>query len=173
MKHPPIKRHASMQPFSRDHYAGLVQAQRLMRAAEDTAAARRDALASFLNAWRREIRSHFDEEERLLIPLIDDAGDVERLLDEHRTLRDFAHEAERQVNQHDPSRDWVRELGEMLRDHIRWEERELFGIIEQNADEQQMQSLGQQTQIIENSRDRDSCSTKSGNARRQSSQERP
>jgi len=149
MKHPPIKRHTSMQPFSRDHYAGLVVAQHLLRAANDTADSRRRAVREFVDAWQREIRSHFDEEERLLIPLVDQPGEITRLYREHRNLRRFAEQAERRINENDFPPQWVRELGQQLRDHIRWEERVLFGLIEQDATDDELEILGHETERIE------------------------
>ena len=155
-EHEPIQRHPGMQPFSRDHYVGLVHAQRLIKAAEGDAAARRGAIAAFLDAWDHEISAHFKDEERLLIPLMrqDDAG---RLLREHEALRRMAREARDLRKQIDPAASWVREAGERLRDHIRWEERELFGRIEAETDEAALAKLAEETGRIEASRPRNTC----------------
>ena len=150
-KHSPLKRHHALQPFSRDHYQGLVQAQHLIKSADGDAAARRKALAEFLDAWEREIEPHFRDEERLLTELAGEA-DRQRLLEEHSRLRGLAAEAREQRRKVDPDAAWVRGLGESLSAHIRWEERELFVAIESAADQGQLAELDGLTQQIESNR---------------------
>jgi hemerythrin-like domain-containing protein len=179
MKNPPLKRHVSLQPLSRDHYNGLVQAQHLTKAADGGIDARRAALADFVRAWNEEIAEHFGDEERLLYGLIPDAGMRQRLLDEHATLRSLADQARASVpaeyppapavavttvtddaaarSGNDPDADLLRRLGEALHDHIRWEERELFPAIEQAADAAQLEALERETAVIEQARPRSRC----------------
>ena len=152
-RHPPLKRHESLQPLSRDHYVGLVQAQHLIKSADADGAQRRRVLAEFLDAWARDICVHFEDEERLLPELIE-AADRERMLMEHVRLRELADEAARRRRQVDPGGDWMRGLGEMLRDHIRWEERVAFEHIEDSADPMRLEMLSEQTAMIERSRPR-------------------
>lgn len=155
-QNPQLQREPALQPFSRDHYQGLVQARKAIRAAEQDAAARREAVASFLDAWRQEIADHFADEERLLIELMNEP-DVRRLRDEHATLRRFAGEAETKAGDADPDPAWLRRLGETLEAHIRWEERELFPRIEQHATGEQLQLLKSHTDQIEAARPRNAC----------------
>jgi hemerythrin-like domain-containing protein len=151
--HPPLKRHESLQPLSRDHYVGLVQAQHLIKSADATAADRAKALADFVRAWTAEISVHFSDEERLLPALV--AGEPrERLHREHRALAELAEEARRRAAMADPDAEWVRELGRLLNDHIRWEERELFPLIERSASPAQLRELTQETDRIEQRRAR-------------------
>ncbi|MCC6682632.1 MAG: hemerythrin domain-containing protein [Phycisphaeraceae bacterium] len=128
-EHAPLKRHPSLQPLSRDHYQGLVQAQHLMKAANGNAQDRRKAVADFLDVWSRLIEPHFDDEEGLLVGLVHDAH-RRRLLEGHRRLRELAAEGREHRRQVDPGAAWVRDLGETLNAHIRWEERELFTTLE-------------------------------------------
>ena len=137
-KNPPLKRRESLRPLSRDHYAGLVQAQRL---------------AALLDAWRAEIAPHFEDEERLLCDLADPES-RERLLDEHAVLRRLAEAARARRQRVDPEGAWVRSLGETLRDHIRWEERVMFPCVEQRASTGQLAALAAETGQIEQSRPR-------------------
>ncbi|MBZ0173395.1 MAG: hypothetical protein K8E66_13510, partial [Phycisphaerales bacterium] len=81
-EHAPLKRHEGLAPLSRDHYLGLVQARRLIQSADEDDVARRKAVAEFIDAWDRDIVTHFRDEERLLTGLMDDA-DQRRLFDEH------------------------------------------------------------------------------------------
>jgi hemerythrin-like domain-containing protein len=157
-QNPPIKRHPSLQPLSRDHYQGLVQAQHLSKSAEQDDAARRRALAEFLDHWQMEIAQHFADEERLLPPYMH-AEDKQRLEAEHATLRKYAKDAEEHRRQIDPGIEWIAQLGKMLHDHIRWEERELFPRVEANAGQEALQALHPEAERIEASRNRDRCET--------------
>lgn len=127
---PSLKRHEALQPLSREHMNGLVMARNLKRAADGTEADRRRVVEDFLHAWKSEIAHHFDDEERLLMDLIAAADVRDRLLDEHRVLRDLAHRCEndRDAIARDPQT--LRQLGVLLHDHIRWEERVLFELVQ-------------------------------------------
>lgn len=153
MTNPPLTRHPALQPFSRDHYTGLVQAQHLLRAADDDANARCRALAEFVDAWNIEIAEHFADEESLLLPLMTEAQ-KHRLKEEHDALRSRAGQVSRLGTEEDPGRELARELGQLLNDHIRWEERKLFPAIEQTCSHQQLADLQRRTTKIESRRPR-------------------
>jgi len=129
-----MKRHPSLQSLSRDHHAVLSLANRLQRDPND------QRLREFLDLWSRDLEAHFEEEERLLAKLVKPA-DGERLLREHARIRQFATAAARGM--FDLS-DVVR-LGDILRTHVRWEERHLFPYIEQNASEAELSEIGRST----------------------------
>jgi hemerythrin-like domain-containing protein len=157
MSHPPLKRHPALQPLSRDHYVGLVHAQRLIQSAEVDAPSRQTAVLGFLTAWSEEIAQHFADEERLFGGLIPNPADQQRLHDEHAIIRRFAEEAVSRVDTADPGAPWVRQVGQTLNDHIRWEERELFPAIEQAINAQQLAALQEETDAIESNRPRSAC----------------
>jgi mannose-6-phosphate isomerase-like protein (cupin superfamily) len=132
-----MKRHPSLEPFSRDHNDGLIQARRLDL---DGAA----ALPGFRTLWDGDLRDHFDEEERLLLPLCDaDWGD--RLRAEHAAIAARVGTA--------ATDEEARELGTLLHDHIRWEERELFPYLERRLTEATLRSLTIETDRVERKRD--------------------
>lgn len=155
MNHPPLKRHESLQPLSRDHYAGLVQAHRMRTAADDDPARRLAALEDFVHEWDSLIAEHLRDEEHLLSDLIGERQLIARLLDEHDQLRLFATAAKHFVERYEaPAADWMRKLAALLHDHIRWEERELFPVIETNATAAELAVLSRATDVIENQRPR-------------------
>lgn len=129
---PPLSRHAALRPLSREHMGGLVQARSLRRAAEGDAAWRRAAVEAFVTAWSAELSPHFEDEERLLLPLIDEPAMRARLLDEHRRLRDLAERCSGDPDSVARDPDLLRRLGTLLHDHIRWEERVLFEAIQRD-----------------------------------------
>lgn len=152
-EHAPIKRHDALVPLSRDHFTGLVRAQRLIKAADRGRVERHKALAGFVDAWNAEIAGHFEDEERLFLGHISEC-DASRLLREHAQLRALAEEAKQLRASVDPSPERVAHIGRVLRDHIRWEERELFTRIENAMDEDRLQAIARHTARIEDSRPR-------------------
>lgn len=127
---PPLKRHLTLQPLSREHMGGLIQARNLQLAASKKTPARRRAIRGFATVWQKEIAQHFDDEERLLLPLIDDPAMRDRLLNEHHSLRLLAKQCESDPDSIAKTPDTMRNLGLSLYEHIRWEERVLFETIQ-------------------------------------------
>ena len=124
-----MKRHAALQPLSRDHHVALTVALRLRRATDDDAAAARDAFMTF---WRDHGAAHFRVEEDVLLPAFADHGDPEaacvvRMLVDHVRIRAAAHRLE---NESHPLLESLHDLGTALERHVRLEEREVFPLIE-------------------------------------------
>jgi len=119
-----MKRTAELAPLSRDHHVALEHALRLRRASAEDAAT---VVAGFLAFLVDAGRAHFAQEEALLAPEVpaDRADLADRLLDEHEEiLRRATALGER------PEAGAARELGELLSRHVRFEERELFPLLE-------------------------------------------
>jgi hypothetical protein len=124
-----MKRDPSLVTLSRDHHQALSVAQKLRRATADTA---QEARSAFADYWEEHGRAHFRLEEEILLPAYAAHGDphhplVARALCDHVAIRARA-EALAVDEAPDPAT--LRELGEGLADHVRLEERELFGLIE-------------------------------------------
>jgi len=125
-----MRRTAALEGLSRDHHLALVVAQKLERATVDTAPMARQA---FLSYWSSEGRHHLRSEDEVLLPASArhiDARDesVVRILVEHVELRRRAADLEADT---DPPLHQIRALGDLLRGHVRYEERVLFPLIEQ------------------------------------------
>jgi quercetin dioxygenase-like cupin family protein len=148
---PPLKRHPSLQPLSREHMSGLIQARNLQRAAGEDSPVRTRAIDEFVAIWRSEIREHFDDEERLLLPLTSNPELRERLLAEHRELRELADRCERNPDTIAADREVIRTLGTRLHDHIRWEERVYFEAVQRDHPEA-LTLLAHESAAIENRR---------------------
>lgn len=121
-----MKRAEALQPLSRDHLKSLLAAKRL-RNATDAA----EAGQGFLDFWETEGQHHFRVEEEVLLPgwalhCAVDRGAVARMLEEHLTIRRGALRAAAG----EASLEELRDLGQLLDDHVRFEERELFPIVE-------------------------------------------
>lgn len=150
---PPIKRHEALVPLSRDHFTGLAHAQRLIKSASKDRAIRHKALAGFIDAWTIELSDHFEDEERLFHAYMTQ-DDEQRLLDEHAAIRALVGEAHELRKSIDPTPERLKHIGQTLNDHIRWEERELFGRIENSLSDEQLKAMAQDTARIESERAR-------------------
>ena len=134
------RRHEALIGFSRDHSLALVVAKHLIESADKSGHDRRSAVAELMAAWRSSLAEHFDEEERLLIPLIHPDQLANRLKQEHAVVRGYVQMAQLfGDNDVDPS--WVSAAGSMLRNHVRWEEQELFPTIETSASPDELQRV--------------------------------
>lgn len=123
-----------------------MQARRLNRAAARDPAERREAAAVFLGFFAAETRPHFRDEEERLFPLLVGAEEPatelrSRALLEHRRLRELAGTLERELSAGDVSATTLRQLGDALTQHIRFEERVLFPLIEQVTPEDVLRGL--------------------------------
>jgi quercetin dioxygenase-like cupin family protein len=120
-----VKRHRALVPLSHDHHHALVAARRLRRPGEADAAVEADAFSRF---FADESVRHFREEEEQLFPLVAESEEarplIVRALLEHQRLHALAG---RLASGETATR---RELAELLEAHVRFEERELFPLIE-------------------------------------------
>lgn len=119
-----MKRHAALQQLSREHHIALKLA-RLARFACDSGneAAILEASRTISEHFQEEIDAHFEREEIDLLPAMAAIGETElvrRTLAEHLELRTVSGQL-----QH-PTAACLARFGQLLYDHVRFEERELF-----------------------------------------------
>lgn len=162
-----MKRHPSLEAFSRDHNVGLTLGRKLVQASSLAEGGRQDAAHILLRYWKEELADHFSEEERLLIPLIPSAELCERLEQEHFAFSESL--ACLDDGRIDP--DSLAKLGQLLIDHIRWEERVLFPSIERSALDSQLEDLGKQTELVETRRSDSTWSPRRGELTKKRSQD--
>lgn len=140
-----MKRSPELAALSRDHHQALEAALRLRRATPGDVD---EAVAHFLDFWDRHGRRHFAIEEELLLPALpDDEGWAEvadRVRREHEDIR--AHTAELSTVR---LVDAARELGELVHDHVRYEERHLFMLLEERLAPEALARLGREIAAAE------------------------
>ena len=148
---PSLKRHETLQPLSREHMNGLVIARNLKRATTGSPQDRSRVVEEFLHAWHTEIAHHFDDEERLLLDLIDQVEIRNQLLGEHHVLRSLAAriQSDPPAAANEPA--LLKHVSQLLHDHIRWEERILFELVQQGHPEA-LDALLHEAQAIEQRR---------------------
>jgi hemerythrin-like domain-containing protein len=158
-QNPAITREEVLAPFSRDHYTGLVQANRLRKAGESEADRHSQLVIDFLDAWDREIGDHFNDEERLLLDIMESA-DQERMLAEHGDVRNYVAQLRDNADNNTFDVNTMKALGELLEAHIRWEERDLFNRLQQALSAPQRAALESETIKIDPARGRKPRETK-------------
>jgi hemerythrin HHE cation binding domain-containing protein len=131
-----MKRTPELAPLSRDHHVALEHALRLRRASTENAAT---AVAAFLAFLVDDGRAHFAQEEALLVPVVppDRADLAKRMLDEHEEILHRATALGKC-----PEAAHARELGELLSRHVRFEERELFPLLEHRLPAKRLIEIG-------------------------------
>ena len=120
---PPLKRREELQALSEDHHNALVIALRCRRlAAGSFDVDRAEYWASVVEFYALQIVPHFEVEETYLLPALRALGETEmaeRILEEHERLRAMIGDAV-------PDDSTLNAFGQLLDDHIRYEERVVF-----------------------------------------------
>jgi len=125
-----VKRAPALVPLSREHHEALVLARRACepdRPGADPAPLR----LHVLRRWDEHFEPHFATEERVLLPALAAAGardEAARALAEHAQLRSLI--ARLRAGEPDALAPW----GAALREHVQWEERQLFPLAEKLLD---------------------------------------
>lgn len=127
-----MKRHPALVHLSHDHQHALVQARRLRGATDGPDPV--SASAAFATFFAEVTVPHFREEEEELFPLASSSEEARPLivqaLLEHQQLHALARQLER--SQEGLPATMV-EMADVLEQHVRLEERELFPLLEQIA----------------------------------------
>jgi hypothetical protein len=131
-----MHRAAALRSLSRDHHLALEHALRLRRAREADVAA---VVAAFLAFFVCEGERHFHAEEEILLPLVpaDEEPAGLRLTRDHADIRRRA----RALGER-PDLAAAEELGELLAAHVRFEERELFPLLEARLEPAELADVG-------------------------------
>jgi hemerythrin-like domain-containing protein len=138
-----MKRSSALAPLSRDHQHALEAALRLRRADRESVNA---AIGHFRAFFETEGGRHFEIEERCLVSALpaDDpewSAAVDRMLDDHHVIREAASElatgADRVA--------LARSLGDRLHEHVRFEERVLFQLLERRLTVEELERLAVST----------------------------
>jgi hemerythrin-like domain-containing protein len=141
-----VKRHRALVPLSDDHHHELVQARRLLRAADAPADERLAAGAAYAEVFFTDTVDHFRREEDGVFPLYaahigPDDPLLARILREHMELHGLAHALRAEVSAGAVSIEILRALGTLLHDHVRLEERELFEAVQRVVPSAELDAL--------------------------------
>ena len=135
----PIKRSVQLQPLSREHHEGLLFVWKIrqgIRNHTDT-----DKLREYTSwYWKHHIRPHFFQEEKVLTPLMPVGHPlVVRMKKDHDFIRELIISIDKEVHKQD-----LIILTDLMEQHIRFEERELFQYMEEHLSEEELNLVHQQ-----------------------------
>jgi len=136
-----MKRHQQLQPLSRQHHNGLL-ASMLLKKGIEKAADPKEMAAFILDFWQNDLEDHFKAEEYFLLPPLYDIDFdkclIDTLLQEHSMLRLYI----TKLQQNNTDINSITLFADLLEQHIRFEERQLFPAAEKSLTEEQLQQLG-------------------------------
>lgn len=121
----PLRRHPSLQPWSREHHDILMLCLKIRQAVARHVEPER--ITAYLAwTWENSVREHMQSEEKDVFPLIGTSHPlVRRALKEHETLRELFLKTTN-------TNDSLMELERLLVSHVRFEERELFELMQED-----------------------------------------
>lgn len=140
------RRHDSLIPLTHDHHHALAQARRLndLAALEDETQ-RRNAANDFVNFYLGRALRHFREEEELFFaPLVDDPTARElvvRAVSDHLRLHSMVRRVKRQLTDGEVDPQLLSQIADLLTEHVRFEEQELFPLVEERVPEEELVDL--------------------------------
>jgi iron-sulfur cluster repair protein YtfE (RIC family) len=125
-----MKRHQSLIALSHDHHHGLMLAQLIKKGAPEYKGMPSDLagkVAYTKESWEKELKFHFENEENILFPFVKGKNEsvdglIEVILAEHIQIKKLIMSLDK-TNNYEEILD---QLGNMLEQHIRKEERQLF-----------------------------------------------
>lgn len=137
------RRHESLVPLTHDHHLALAQATSLCNVKLHASTGLGKVAEQFLRFYSEHMVAHFRTEEEKLFPLLlEPEGDVPEvvtaLLNEHIRIHGMA--AKIRAGELEGGKVLL-ELGQLIRDHIRCEEKVLFPLIERTVAEDKLNAL--------------------------------
>lgn len=144
-----MKRHPALQDLSRDHHLVLFHCQRLRRALDGAAPwpQLQGLLEKFLAFYESDMKPHFQEEDELVVPLAQGAGDERlreigaKILQEHHEFRKRLDALGKLRPTESRARALLAELEPRITRHVRQEEAELFQGVQSRLSEERLQEL--------------------------------
>jgi len=121
----PIKRSKELAPLSREHHDGLLYVWKIREGLKNNApiSKLKDYTVWY---WKHHIKPHFFQEEKILLPHMPVNNELaKRLKKEHEDIRELILNLDQE-----PEKTTFGELCNLVNDHIRFEERQLFPFLE-------------------------------------------
>jgi hemerythrin-like domain-containing protein len=130
----PIKRHIGLQHLSREHHHTLLLVWKIRKAIKEQV--QLDRVDQYVSWFCQQyVMPHFEMEEKFIYPVLGDQHElIVQALDEHKKLKAYF-EAKGKDEMAFTA------LADLLEKHIRFEERRLFNVVQEQATEQQLQTI--------------------------------
>jgi hemerythrin-like domain-containing protein len=128
----PLKRNASLRQLSRDHHSGLLLCWKIRTGLDKNVEPER--IKKYCdNFFSTHLEPHFLLEEQVLYPLLGSEAVIKRALSEHDHLRHLFKNGEGVAA--------LKEISLKLNEHIRFEERDIFKLLQELVPEEQLAEI--------------------------------
>ena len=140
------RRNDALIPLTHDHHHALAQARRLRDLSElSDLTERRNVTNDFVNFYFGRAIRHFHEEEELFFaPLIDEPKAQElvvRAVSDHLRLHALVRAVKRQLSDGEAEPETLAKISQVLTEHVRFEEQQLFPLVEELVSEDDLNDL--------------------------------
>ena len=138
----PVNRNEHIRKLSREHHFSLLFCWKIRQGLKmDVATERIRKYVHYF--WQRHLQPHFQEEERMLFAPIKDRL-IQRAINEHTYIKQLIEEFifYSKINE----RKSLANIADMVDEHVRYEERELFPHLERKLSREQLESIGKKIQ---------------------------
>ena len=133
----PIKRSEYLKPFSKDHHFSLLFCWKIRQGLRKEVAVER--ICKYVQYfWQQHLLPHFEEEELILFTSVNDKA-VQKALKEHKQIWQQREDLGNCTGKNVQKR--LEKLADMVDEHVRYEERELFPQLEKKFSKDQLENL--------------------------------
>jgi iron-sulfur cluster repair protein YtfE (RIC family) len=144
-----MKRHEALAPLSRDHHEALILSQLLKKdspAYKGLPVTVEGKVNYAVGFFEKNLKDHFEKEEKVFVLVKtmhpEEIGVlVSELTEEHHTLARLFSE----IGSKENPMETMNRLGELLNNHIRKEERNLFPLLQKHCTEEMFEKISQLT----------------------------
>lgn len=143
-----MTRHAALIPLTHDHHHFLAHANRMQEASSQDSAARRLAADDYVSFYLGKGLRNLREEQELFFPATFFASDqaralVLRALAAHLEMCHQTHRLQEELATGEIAPALLEQVAEILKEHVRFEEGELFTAIQSAIPDDELHRLGQ------------------------------
>jgi hemerythrin-like domain-containing protein len=140
MKTKPIKRNQHIMRLSKDHHFSLLFCWKVRQGLKHETQTER-IIKYVQYFWKHHLEPHFREEETILFSPLKDEW-VQKAINDHKQIRKQLNQLP--ANSVDDTKKQLKDLANLIDDHVRYEERELFPHLEKRLSEDQLEKIGKQ-----------------------------
>lgn len=140
-----MKRHNSLIPLTHDHHHALAQVRTLLLSAGQSNEERKRKANDFVVFFETETRTHFREEEEVVFPPVVDEAEAEpilaRVMLQHLHIHALVHTLRSELEGGTPSAGALSSVANKIEEHIRFEEKTVFPLIERLLPEEVLNAV--------------------------------
>ena len=136
----PVKRDENIKRLSREHHFSLLFCWKIRKGLKtDVATERIWKYVQYF--WQQHLQPHFREEENIFFAPIKDRL-VQRAINEHKYIKQQIEDLANYSGNNE--RKSLAKIADMVYEHVRYEERDLFPHLERKLSKEQLENIGEQ-----------------------------